>query len=174
VNADLEYLESRVLTARPEHLHLMVIDGALRHCRLAEQALREQCREQAFEQLSFARDYMSELIGGLNAESNKELVGSVAQLFVFVYRRLVEADIDHSGEKIRDAIHILEHHRETWLQLIDAIRGTEKTLPAAAVNNPHEAATFNTAINGSTTSAPMQSFSAAADDETYQPRSWST
>ena len=34
-----EYLDSKVMTASPYHLHLMVIDGAIRHAAQAEQTM---------------------------------------------------------------------------------------------------------------------------------------
>ncbi|QDT66556.1 flagellar export chaperone FliS [Calycomorphotria hydatis] len=164
MNAELEYLEAKVLTARPEQLHLMVVEGALRHARKAEIAAHDNNREQRHEQLGLARDYISELIGGLNQESDKNLVGPVAQLFVFVYRRLVEADADHGMDKIRDAIHILEMHRETWLELIET-RISEAATNETPANVP-EAPKPHMSFDSATQPAPE------ADD--YQPRSWST
>lgn len=111
------YLENQVFTASPHRLHLMVVDAALRHARRGMEALDEKSWESMFQSLSKARDCVSELIGGLQPDVAPELVDPTKDLFIFVYRNLAKADFDRDSQLIRDAISILEIHREAWVEL---------------------------------------------------------
>jgi flagellar secretion chaperone FliS len=111
------YLENQVLTASPHRLHLMVVDAAIRHARRGLEGLERQEWETTFRSLSAARDCMSELIGGLNPAIDADLVDPTKDLFVFVYRNLAKADFDRDPQLVRDAIRILDIHREAWIEL---------------------------------------------------------
>ena len=115
------YLEARVMTASREQLHLMVIDGALRHCFGAEDALARGDREAKWQSLSEARRHVSELLGGLAAVED-EFVDNLRALFKFTLRQLTLADADDDAGKLAEAIRVLEDHRETWTQLLDTLQ----------------------------------------------------
>lgn len=129
MNVDEEYLEAKVMTAPPHQLHLMVVDGAIRHATRAQQALEDQDFETAFESLGSARDFVSELISGLKAEHAPEIVDSLKALFVFVYRKLIEADVKHDPQLVRDALSILRQHRETWAALSQKLQQERLAAP---------------------------------------------
>ncbi len=125
---ETEYLETKVMTAPAQQLHLMVLDAAIRYARLGMQSLAEQNLERSHEQLNRSREFVSELIGGLNPEQAPEMVHNLTQLFSFVYRNLAMADLERNPKRIEDAIRILETHRETWLELLSHL---PQTTPAA-------------------------------------------
>ena len=116
-----EYLESKVLTAPPLQLHLLTVEGALRFARQAKVSLEEKQFEQSHDLLNRIRECVSELIAGLNPDQAPEMVQSLKNLFVFVYRSLAMADLETSPARVDDAIRILESHRDTWLELIDKL-----------------------------------------------------
>src|SRR5439155_23095233 len=87
------YLETQVLTASPERLHLMVVDGAIRFARQGEAALEAKNIEAAFFALSSSRSCVTEILAGINADPNPELGERLKALFVFVQRNLVNADL---------------------------------------------------------------------------------
>jgi len=118
MNVTEEYLESRVMTASPEELHLMVVDGAVRHVTQSIAALEQKDFETSHFALNRAREFVIELISGLDESRHEELVSQVKGLFAFVYRNLADADLYHDPAKARDALRILEMHRETWQQLL--------------------------------------------------------
>jgi len=117
-----EYLEAQVMTASPEKLHMLVVDGAIRFAKQASQAMRGKDFEGVHEALNRSRDFVVELTGGLNDEHDAELVDKLKGLFGFVYRNLVDADLEQDTQKIADAIKILEMHRETWQMLMSKIQ----------------------------------------------------
>lgn len=118
-----EYLEAQVMTATPHQLHLMVVEGAIRHAKQAEQALAENDVETSHFALNRSREFVNELVCGLKPEPAEDLVTTLRALFGFVYKKLAEADLDHDPQQVRDALRVLEIHRETWVALGETLRG---------------------------------------------------
>jgi flagellar secretion chaperone FliS len=128
-----EYLESKVTTATPYQLHLMVIDGALRHARAAETAMSQGRMSEARIALAQARRFVAELIAGLDGKRRPELVDNLKSLFIFVLRNLVKADLQREPKLITDSITVLQMHRETWLAL--AGRLAQESAPQATADS---------------------------------------
>ena len=118
MNVTDEYLETRVMTAAPEELHMMVVDGAVRNAAQAVEALQRNDFETSHFSLNRAREFVIELISGLDESRCEELVDIFKGLFGFVYRNLTDADLYHDAAKAEDALRILRMHRETWQQLL--------------------------------------------------------
>ena len=112
-----DYLETQVLTASPHRLHLMVVDGALRHAARATEALEAGDYESAHFALNKSREFVIELVSGLDPGPAPELADRLKNLFLFIYRNLAEADRRRDPRLVRDARKILEMHRETWLEV---------------------------------------------------------
>lgn len=130
MNLQDEYLETRVMTATPAQLHLLVVDGAVRCAVRAEEALSASDFEAAHFSLNDARDFVTELIGGLNEEHAPEITEPLKALFAFVYRNLVEADMQRSVAKVRDALKILRLHRESWTLMMEQLKNDSETSDA--------------------------------------------
>jgi flagellar protein FliS len=130
-----EYLEAQVLTASPHRLHLLVVDGAIRHAKRALEALDGSRWEELDTALSRSRDCVTELVGGLNAEPTPDLTERMQALFTFVYRSLVLADLERSPARIRDALRILEIHRATWVELGEEL--ARRHAVGESVPSPH-------------------------------------
>lgn len=116
------YRETETLTASPERLHLMVVEGAIRFARQGAAALEAGNFEAAFHALSGSRSCVNEIICGIVDEPNPELAVRLRALFVFVQRNLAQADLLRNPQLIGDALAVLESHRATWLQLIERLR----------------------------------------------------
>ncbi len=128
-----EYLETRILTATPYRLHLLVIDGALRFAHQGLAALEQEDWETLDLALSRSRDCVSELIAGLRAEGPASaVIEDQKVLFAFVFRNLAMADPLRSGSHIESAIRILNVYRDTWLELGESLQET----PADTVPPP--------------------------------------
>jgi flagellar secretion chaperone FliS len=117
-----EYLESKVTTATPFQLHLMVIDGAIRYARAAETSLTQRNLTEAQSALAQARRFVAEILAGLDAKQLPEVVDQLKSLFVFVLRNLVKADLQRDPNLIADSLRILQLHRETWLAVAERLK----------------------------------------------------
>jgi len=114
------YLESRVLTAPPHRLHLMLIEGALRFGRQAETALRAGDTATASTPLMRTIDIVGEMLAGVRA-GKSEINDKLAGFYWFVFRTLSAAKINDDVEKLSDSLRLLEYERETWQLVCDKL-----------------------------------------------------
>lgn len=115
------YLTNEVMTATPQRLQLMLIEGAIRFARQAEAHWSAQQDSHADEALTRAEQIVSELLCGLNPDGDAELVRRVASIYLFVFRTLTTAHLQRDEVKLNDAIRVLEVERETWRQVCDRL-----------------------------------------------------
>jgi len=112
------YLKTRVMTATPEELHLMLYDGAIKYTGQAREAIAARDIQASYDLLVRAQNIVLELLGGLKHDLAPELCGKQAALYNFIYRRLVEANLHKDVAALDDAIKILHYCRETWILLM--------------------------------------------------------
>jgi flagellar protein FliS len=133
-NASQQYLKNAVMTAGPEQLHLMLLEGAVRFATRGKEAIEQKDVEAAFNALERAQRIALELSNGLRREINPELVDQMAALYAFVYRRLLDGSVQRDAQAVEDALRILRHQRETWVMLIEKLAqdtpGTTSPEPA--------------------------------------------
>ena len=118
---DNPYLRDAVLTATPEQLQLMLYDGAIRFATQGRDALLEKDYSKSFEKLTRAQQIISEMQAGLNYEVNRELCERVASIYNFLFRKLVDANVNHDAAAVDDALKVLRIERETWQILVDKV-----------------------------------------------------
>src|SRR5215207_1388828 len=90
------YLRAKVLTATPEQLQLMLYDGAIRFGEQARLALEQKKHEQSYELISRTQKIIAEMTASLKHDVSPELCGKLASLYNYVYRKLVEAIVEHT------------------------------------------------------------------------------
>jgi flagellar secretion chaperone FliS len=115
------YLTAEVMSAPPQKLHLMLIEATLRSAHRARSLWRDHQDEPALESLLHAQEILNQLLGGMKREVSPDLVAKVASVYLFVYRRLVEAGQSHDETCLADAIRVLEIERETWRQVCEKL-----------------------------------------------------
>ncbi len=120
-NFSMEYLKTKVLTASPEELHLMLYDGAIRFTEQGKGYLQENKLDKAHEALIRAQDIVLEMSAGLDHEANPDLCSKLSSLYNFIYRRLVEGNLKHDISALDDALKILNYQRETWVMLMEKL-----------------------------------------------------
>jgi len=125
------YLRTKVFTATPEQLQLMLYDGAIRFTEQGKQALTQKNYEASYNALSRAQKIITELQCGLRHELAPDLCGRLAALYNFVFRKLMEANIHHNIASADEALTILKYQRETWVMLLDQL-GKQKAGAAAS------------------------------------------
>ena len=126
---DNPYLRDAILTATPEQLQLMLYDGAIRYAKQARDALEKKDYETAYTRLVRAQSIVIEMQSGLNYDMNRELCERVAAVYGFLYRKLVDANINRDAGAIDDALRVLAIERETWRIIVGKVakvrEGTE-------------------------------------------------
>ncbi len=120
-----QYLRTRVMTATPEQLQLMLYDGAVRFTEAAKAALDRRDLEAVDRNVSKAQAIITELMTGLRPTHGAKLCGRLAGVYQYVYRKLIEVGFDHRADSAEAALIALRHQRDTWVMLIEKM-GHEK------------------------------------------------
>src|SRR5947199_1877586 len=89
------YLRTRVMTATPEQLQMMLYDGALRFGEQARGALAQKNYEQTYNNVSRVQKIITEMLSTLKHDVAPELCGRLAAIYKYVYKKLIEASVEH-------------------------------------------------------------------------------
>ena len=135
-NAAQSYLRTKVMTATPEQLQMMLYDGALRFGEQARVALHGRDFEKSYTMISKVQKILTEMTGSLKHDVHPELCGKLAALYNFAYRKLIEANVDHSLPSIDEALNVLRFQRETWAMLLDQLGKTKAASAATKIDMP--------------------------------------
>jgi flagellar secretion chaperone FliS len=130
------YLRTKVFTATPEQLQLMLYDGAIRFSEQAKLALQEKKYDQSYDLLSRTQKIIAEMTASLKHDVAPELCGKLSALYNFVYRKLIEANIEHTIPPLDEALAILRYQRDTWAMLLDQLGKTKAAAAAAKLHVP--------------------------------------
>jgi flagellar protein FliS len=115
------YLRSKVMSASPEELRLMLLDGALRFAHQARNGLELKNYEMTYSGFSQCRAIIVELMTSINDAANPELADKVKSLYGFFFSELIAASHDKDIHKLDKVISLLEYERETWAMLMDQL-----------------------------------------------------
>jgi flagellar protein FliS len=133
------YLRSQVMSASPEQLRLMLIDGAIKFARQGRQGLLDKDYERSFNGLSQCRDIVTELMTTMRTEVDPELCERVRALYTFMFTELVEASMSKDAERVVKVIELLEFERETWVMLMDKLASERSQLEETrSVQDPEQ------------------------------------
>lgn len=111
----------------------MLLEGAIRFTKQGREGLAQSDHEATYEGLSQAKAIIMELINALRPEVAPELCERMTALYVFMYKRLVDANLEKRVDMVDDVLRLLEYERETWVMLMDKAR---KEREAQAVGLP--------------------------------------
>jgi len=117
------YFESKVLTAPAHRLHLLLIEGAIRFGRQADDAFRRGETTSASGLLLRVIDVVGEMLAGVR-DNRSELNRRIANVYWFLFRRVTEAKINSDPAALSEALRILEFERQTWQLLCDKLDST--------------------------------------------------
>jgi flagellar protein FliS len=127
--AQTRYLDARVTTASPPELQLMLLDGALRFGRQAQQLWnaaeqRDECGRLLGRTLDIVEELVRSVSGGSTDESKR-----LEEEYAFAFRQVALAQLNHDAGPLEAALKVLDFHRETWKLVCEKLRAET---PAAA------------------------------------------
>ena len=124
-----EYLKTKVLTASPEQLQLMLYDGAIRFCEQARVAIENQHIEESYNFISKAEKIVMELCLSMKEDIAPDTCTNMRRLYMFCYDRLVYANMKKDLDALNESLEILTHIRETWILLMEKLREERSSQP---------------------------------------------
>lgn len=113
MNIGQSYLETKILTASPEQLVVIMYEEAIKALQIARREIESNNFDTANQQLYKAQLIIGELMGSLDFEY-KEMAESLLNLYRAVYDEIVQANIKKDINKINDLIRLLSSFLETW------------------------------------------------------------
>ncbi|HEX4792532.1 MAG TPA: flagellar export chaperone FliS [Humisphaera sp.] len=130
------YLRTRVLTATPEQLQMMLYDGALRFAEQGRLALEKKDYEGTYNSVSRCQKIITEMTCSLKHQVAPDLCKRLAALYNYIFRKLIEASTVHKIEAIEEAISLLKFQRETWAMLLDKLAREKAATHASKLDMP--------------------------------------
>ena len=130
------YLRTRVMTATPEQLQMMLFDGVIRYGEQARVALQGKNWETSFNLITRMQKIIIELNGSLKHNVLPELCGKLASLYNYAYRMLIEANVQHRVDSLDEAMKVMRFQRETWAMLLDQLAKKKATAGAQSLDMP--------------------------------------
>lgn len=112
------YLKTKIMTASPEELRLMLYDGAIRFVKQAVAAIHEEKYEDSYNSLMRAQKIVLELSTSLNHDMQPELCEKLSALYTYIYRLLVDSNVQREAGPAQEALKLLEYEKETWQMLM--------------------------------------------------------
>ena len=142
-----QYLRTKVLTATPEQLQMMLFDGALRFSEQARVALKSKDYEESYDLISRVQKILLELSCSLKHDVLPDLCGKLAALYNYAYRKLIEANVRHDVSSLEAAINILKYQRETWKMLLDQLGKQKAAAVAKGLDMPEPSERMEASIS---------------------------
>jgi flagellar protein FliS len=132
------YLRTKVLTATPQDLRMMLLDGAIKFAEQARIGLEEADFEASYAGITRCQSILLELINGLNPEQDPELCDRLSSLYTFMYSHLMDASTKRDPARVAEVVKLLRYERETWAMLISQL--ADENAAAAGVQETPDAA----------------------------------
>ncbi len=134
------YLKTKILTAKPEQLRLMLFEGAVKFCRQARDALAAREWETMYNAVVRAQKIVMELQNSLSPEQAPDLCDKLSALYVYIYKRLVDASMQRDLAALDECIQLLDYERQTWEMVMRKL--ADRNEAATAATDPDSPATL--------------------------------
>lgn len=109
-----QYLEGKILAAKPEELTYMLYEGIVKFIKKALLSLESKNYEQVNYNTQRAQAIVDELRQTLNMDI--PLSASLEQLYEYLNFKLLNANIGKNEQEFNDALEIAENFKDTWKQ----------------------------------------------------------
>jgi flagellar protein FliS len=115
------YLRTKIMTASSEELRLMLYEGAIKFTRQAMGCIDAKDFEGSYNALMRAQKIVLELSTSLNFDIAPELCDKLSALYTYIYRLLVDANMQRDHKPASEALELLEYEKETWVMLMQSV-----------------------------------------------------
>ncbi|GAB6107673.1 flagellar export chaperone FliS [Fusibacter bizertensis] len=107
-----QYLESKIIAAKPEELTFMLYEGLVKFIKKAMLTLEANNHEQVNYNTQRAQAIVDELRGTLNMDI--PLSESLDALYEYLNFKLLNANVGKSEAQFAEALEIAENFKDTW------------------------------------------------------------
>ncbi len=118
MNQYAQYNNSKVLTASPAELTLMLYEGAIKFNNIAIMAIEKKDIEKAHNNIVKVERIINEFRATL--DSKYEVSKDFDRVYVYMLQRLFEANVKKDPEILEEVNTHLRSMRDTWKQVMEA------------------------------------------------------
>ena len=115
-NAYAQYKNSKVLTASPAELTLMLYEGAIKFCNIAITAIEQKEVEKAHINIRKAQKIIEHL--RVTLDMKYPVAKDFDNMYQYIDRRLLEANISKDPEILKEVLTHLHAIRDTWNEVM--------------------------------------------------------
>ena len=115
-NAYAQYNNSKILTATPAELTLMLYEGAIKFCNIAVAAIQQKDIEKAHKNIQKTQKIIEHF--RMTLDMKYPVARDFENIYVYLDRRLVEANVKKDGEILREVCDHLRAVRDTWKEVM--------------------------------------------------------
>ena len=116
------YKQNKVNMASKEQLLLMLVDGAVKHTKLARIAIEKRDISATHKELIRVQDIFTELMVTLDRNAG-EVAENLFNLYEFIKSRLVQANIKKDVSIIDEILPLIEEVRDMWYEVSKKAKG---------------------------------------------------
>lgn len=110
------YANSKVMTASPAELTLMLYEGAIKFCNIAIRGIEENDVQKAHTNIVKVENIISEFQATLNHKY--PVAKDFDEVYKYLKERLVEANVKKEKEILEEVLEHLRTMRDTWKEVM--------------------------------------------------------
>ena len=110
------YQNSKIMTASPAELTLMLYDGCIKFCNIAIMGIEEKDIEKAHNNIIKAERIIHEFRNTL--DRRYPVAEDFDRVYVYILRRLHEANVKKDAEILEEVLKHLRTMRDTWKEVM--------------------------------------------------------
>ena len=115
-NPYAQYNNSKILTASPAELTLMLYDGAIKFCNIAVMGIEENDMEKAHNNIVKVQRIIDEFRATLDRKY--PVAEHSDRIYVYLLQRLFEANVKKDKEILEEVLVHLRSIRDTWKEVM--------------------------------------------------------
>jgi flagellar protein FliS len=119
MNAAAAYQDSKILTASPAELTLMLYEGAIKFCNIAIMAIEKQDVQKSNLNIIKAENIIVELRSTLNPQIPVAIEFDL--MYDYILRRLINANINKDIKILEEALGYIRELRDTWKEAMKLV-----------------------------------------------------
>lgn len=135
------YRETRIKTASPAQLVVMLYDEAVKQCDIAIGLLQDGTKknpqniEKVHKALGKVQDIITELMAGLDFDSGGDIAEDLFALYVWFGRQILEANLAKDPEPVASVRAMMDDLRSAWSEAAQKVQsGSSLSGSGAGVN----------------------------------------
>ena len=114
MNGIKAYQDNAVTTQSRGRLIVLLYEGAIKFMKLAIREIEANNYEAKGRYLNKAQDIINELNAVLDMDAGGEVASNLRRLYLFMSRRLSEANVKRDPQMIREVIGLMEELNQSW------------------------------------------------------------